>query len=46
MRAAEAMRTSIVTVEEGVSVAEASLGMYKKKERDALLFCGKGSRLE
>jgi len=31
------MRTSIVTVEEGVSVAEASLGMYKKREGCAIV---------
>jgi CBS domain-containing protein len=31
------MRTSIVTVEEGVSVAEASLGMYKKEEGCAIV---------
>jgi CBS domain-containing protein len=37
LKAAEAMRTSIVTVEEGVSVAEASLGMYKKEEGCAIV---------
>ena len=37
MKAVEAMRTSIVTVEEGVSVAEASLGMYKKGEGCAVV---------
>ncbi|HYB68753.1 MAG TPA: CBS domain-containing protein [Candidatus Acidoferrales bacterium] len=37
MKAAEAMRTSVVTVEEGVSVAEASLGMYKKGEGCAIV---------
>ena len=37
MRAAEAMRTSTVTVEEGMSVAEASLGMYKKGEGCAIV---------
>ncbi len=37
MKAAEAMRTSVVTVEEGVSVAEASLGMYKKGEGCAVV---------
>jgi CBS domain-containing protein len=31
------MRTSIVTVEEGVSVAEASLGMYEKGEGCAIV---------
>jgi len=31
------MRTSVVTVEEGVSVAEASLGMYKKGEGCAIV---------
>jgi CBS domain-containing protein len=31
------MRTSVVTVEEGVSVAEASLGMYKKREGCAIV---------
>jgi CBS domain-containing protein len=37
LRAAEAMKTSIVTVEEGVSVSEASLGMYKKGEGCAIV---------
>ena len=37
MKAAEAMRTSIVTVEEDVSVAEASLGMYEKGEGSAIV---------
>jgi len=37
LKAAEAMRTSVVTVEEGVSVAEASLGMYKKGEGCAIV---------
>jgi len=37
LKAAEAMRTSIVTVEEGVSVAEASLDMYKKGEGCAIV---------
>jgi CBS domain-containing protein len=37
LRAAEAMRTSIVSVEEGVSVAEASLSMYKKEEGCAIV---------
>jgi CBS domain-containing protein len=31
------MRTSVVTVEEGVSVTEASLGMYKKGEGCAIV---------
>ena len=31
------MRTSMVTVEEGVSVAEASLGMYKRGEGCAIV---------
>jgi CBS domain-containing protein len=37
LKAAEAMRTSIVTVEEGVSVAEASLGTYRKGEGYAIV---------
>lgn len=37
MRVAEAMRTNIVMVEEGVSVAEASLSMYKKGEGCAIV---------
>lgn len=37
MRVAEAMRTNIVTVDEGVSVAEASLSMYKKREGCAIV---------
>jgi len=31
------MRTNMVTVEEGVSVAEASLGMYEKREGCAIV---------
>jgi len=37
LRAAEAMRTNMVTVEEGVSVAEASLDMYTKGEGCAIV---------
>jgi CBS domain-containing protein len=37
LRAAEAMRTNVVTIEEGVSVANASLGMYKKEEGCAIV---------
>jgi CBS domain-containing protein len=37
LRVAEAMRTNIVRVEEGVSVAEASLSMYKKGEGCAVV---------
>jgi CBS domain-containing protein len=37
LRAAEAMRVDMVTVEEGMSVAEASLGMYKKGEGCAIV---------
>ena len=37
MRAAEAMRTNLVTIEEGVSVAEASLDMYTKGEGCAIV---------
>jgi CBS domain-containing protein len=37
LRVAEAMRTNIVRVEEGVSVAEASLSMYKKGEGCAIV---------
>ena len=37
MRVAEAMSKSLVTVEEGVSVAEASLNMYNKREGCAIV---------
>jgi CBS domain-containing protein len=37
LRVAEAMKTSIITVEEGASVAEASLSMYKKREGCAIV---------
>lgn len=37
MRVAEAMRTSIVTMEEEASVAEAALEMYNKKESCAIV---------
>jgi CBS domain-containing protein len=37
LRVAEAMSKSIVTVEEGVSVAEASLSMYNKREGCAIV---------
>jgi len=37
LRVVEAMRTNIVTVEEGVSVAEASLSMRKKGEGCAIV---------
>lgn len=37
MRVAEAMRTNIVSVEEGASVAEASLSMYKKEQGCAIV---------
>jgi CBS domain-containing protein len=37
LRVAEAMRTNIVRVEEGASVAEASLNMYKKGEGCAIV---------
>jgi CBS domain-containing protein len=37
LRVAEAMRTNIVIVEEGISVAEASLSMYKKGEGCAIV---------
>ena len=37
MRVAEAMSKSLVTVEEGASVAEASLNMYNKREGCAIV---------
>jgi CBS domain-containing protein len=37
LRASEAMRINIVIVEEGASVAEASLSMYKKEEGCAIV---------
>jgi len=37
LRVAEAMSKSLVTVEEGVSVAEASLNMYNKREGCAIV---------
>jgi CBS domain-containing protein len=37
LKAAQAMRTDVVTVEEGVSVAEASQSMYKKEEGCAIV---------
>jgi hypothetical protein len=43
LKAAEAMRTSIVTVEEACLLPKPLLACAKK-ERDALLFCGKANR--